>query len=74
MDAALDALRIVRALQGEGKGAADDIYLKALVTAYVAMNNTGTSSPIDKMSYFLPIEPDAIGRDLHEAVKRGFIG
>jgi hypothetical protein len=74
MDVALDALRIVRALRDEGMGAADDIYLKSLVSAYVAMNNATATSPIEKMSFFLPSDPLAIERDLKEAIKRGFIG
>ncbi|MFI5962830.1 hypothetical protein ACIA8J_11725 [Streptomyces asoensis] len=73
MEAALDALRVVRALRGEGKGAADDDYVKSLVTAYVAMNNA-TAAPIEKMSFFLPSDPLAIEKDLEEAIKRGFIG
>ncbi|MEU9366005.1 hypothetical protein AB0D71_14865 [Streptomyces avermitilis] len=74
MDAAFDALRVVRDLQNQGKGPVDDDYLKALVSAYVAMNNAGVASPIEKMSFFLPSDLLAIERDLKEAINRGFIG
>jgi hypothetical protein len=74
MDSALDALRVVRTLRDEGLGAADDIYLKALVTSYVAMNNAVATEAIEKMSFFLPCDSISIERDLKEAIKRGFIG
>ncbi|WP_405916269.1 hypothetical protein [Streptomyces sp. NBC_00728] len=74
MNAALDSLRIVRDFQSQEEYSLNDDYLKALVSAYVAMSNANVASPIEKMSYFLPCDPLAIEKDLNEAIKRGFIG